>query len=417
MLAPTLAGGTPMTAPASPPDTETRRATITATIDRASDSLRELSLSIHSQPELCFEEHHAHAVLTAYLEDAGFAVTRGAYDLATAFRATCGSGSPTVAIFCEYDALPGIGHACGHNLIAISGVATALALKEAIGPGEGSIVVFGSPAEEGGGGKVLMIERGALEGVDAALALHPAPGESAWANLIARDEIHVQYHGRNAHAGASPWAGLNALDALVQAYNGISAMRQQMRPTDRVHGVITRGGDKPNIIPDHTAAEFYIRARNAKELEDLRAKVLGCFQGAATATGCTVDVQVVNPTYLDVVTNDVIAERYAENMQRFEVILPSKQSAGGIAGASSDMGNVSYAVPTIHPTFAIPCPPGAGNHTPGFTAAAATPEAHSATIRASKGLAFTALDLYLDPALLAAARAEFARFVVDRSES
>ncbi|MGH2610832.1 MAG: peptidase dimerization domain-containing protein, partial [Tepidiformaceae bacterium] len=216
--------------------------------------------------------------------------------------------------------------------------------------------------------------------------------------------------------GASPWAGVNALDALIQAYNGISAMRQQMRPTDRVHGVITKGGDKPNIIPDHTAAEFYIRSRNAKELEELRAKVLGCFQGAATATGCTVDIQVVNPTYLDVVSNDVMAERYSEAMQMFEVILPPKQAAGGIAGASSDMGNVSYAIPTIHPTFAIPCPPGVGNHTPGFTAAAATPEAHSATIRASKALAFTALDLYLDGSLLAKAKAEFARFTARRTE-
>ncbi|MEX0783459.1 MAG: M20 family metallopeptidase [Dehalococcoidia bacterium] len=399
-----------MATPTSPATLDTRRAAITSTIDRASAGLRELSLAIHSRPELNFEEHQAHALLTDYLAAAGFAVTRGAYDLPTAFRATAGAGSPTIAVFCEYDALPGIGHACGHNLIAISGVATALALKEALGSGEGTVLVLGSPAEEGGGGKVLMLERGALDGVDAALALHPAPGESAWCNLIARDEVHVSYHGRNAHAGASPWAGVNALDALVQAYNSISAMRQQMRPTDRVHGVITKGGDKPNIIPDHTAAEFYIRSRNARELEDLRAKVLRCFEGAAISTGCTVDIRVVNPTYLDVVSNDAMAERYSEAMQMFEVILPPKQGAGGIAGASSDMGNVSYAVPTIHPTFAIPCPPGVGNHTPGFTAAAATPEAHHATIRASKALAFTALDLYFDPHLLEQAKSEFAAF-------
>lgn len=406
-----------MVMPTSAITVESRRAAITASIDNASAGLRELSLSIHANPELCFEEHHAHAALTEYLAGAGFTVSRGAFDLPSAFQASYGSGAPTIAVFCEYDALPGIGHACGHNLIAISGVATALGLKAALAPGEGTIRVLGSPAEEGGGGKVLMLQRGAVDGVDAALALHPAPGDTAWANLIARDEVHVQYRGRNAHAGAAPWAGVNALDALIQAYNAISAMRQQMRPTDRVHGVITKGGDKPNIIPDHTAAEFYIRARNAKELEELRAKVLGCFEGAATATGCTIEVQVVNPTYLDVVSNDVMAERYSESMQMFEVILPAKQSAGGIAGASSDMGNVSYALPTIHPTFAIPCPPGVGNHTPGFTAAAATPEAHSATIRASKALAFTALDLFLDPALLAASKAEFARLIADQSQS
>ncbi len=395
-----------MTAPPQAADLDRRRAAIASAIDGASDDLRALSLAIHAHPELNFEEHHAHGVLTDYLEGAGFAVTPGAYEMPTAFAATAGSGSPTIAVFCEYDALPGIGHACGHNLIAISGVATALALKAALRPGEGTVLVLGSPAEEGGGGKVLMIERGALDGVAAALMLHPAPGSSAWANLIARDEVRIRYRGRNAHAGAAPWQGVNALDALIAAYNAISAMRQQMRPTDRVHGVITKGGDKPNIIPDLTEAEFYIRSRSGEELAELRAKVFGCFEGAATTAGCTLEIETPSPTYLDIATNDVMAERYCENMQMLEVIL-SPKDAGGIAGASSDMGNVSYAVPSIHPTFAIPCPPGVGNHTAGFTAAAATPEAHSATLRASKGLAFTALDLFLDPTLLRAAQSEF----------
>lgn len=388
-------------------DLDARKAQAQAAIDDASAALREISLTIHGKPELNFEEHHAHEVLTAYLEAAGFAVERGAYGLPTAFAATAGSGGPTIAVFCEYDALPEIGHACGHNLIAIAGLAAGIALKAALRDGEGTVRVLGSPAEEGGGGKVLMIDRGALAGVDAAMMLHPSPGDGAWANLIAREEIQVDYYGRNAHAGAVPWMGVNALDALIVAYNGISAMRQQMRPTDRVHGVITRGGAKPNIIPDHTSAEFYIRARNTAELEELRGKVMGCFEGAAAATGCRFEYRIPSPTYAEVVTNDVLAEAYCENMQAFEVVLPTKQQqAGGIAGASTDMGNVSYAVPSIHPSFSIPTD--APNHTPGFSAAAATEEAHRATLRAAKALAMTGLDAYLVQGMLDRIRAEFA---------
>lgn len=385
---------------------ESAKESVSGVVDGLGAELREVSLSIHGEPELNFEEHHAHALLTGCLEAKGFAVTRGAYGLPTAFRAEAGSGPVTAAVFCEYDALPGIGHACGHNLIAISGLAAGIALKEALAPGEGRVVVLGSPAEEGGGGKVLMAERGALEGVDVAMMLHPSPVEGAWANLIAREELAVDYYGRNAHAGATPWEGVNALDALVMAYNAISAMRQQMRPTDRVHGIITRGGAKPNIIPDQTSAEFYVRAKNSRDLEELGAKVRACFEGAATATGCRLELRVPTPTYAEVVTNDILAEAYCENMAAFEVMLPTKaQQAGGIGGASTDMGNVSYMVPTIHPAFAIPTE--AANHTAPFTAAAATEEAHRATLRAAKALAMTALDIYLGSGVLERAQREF----------
>jgi amidohydrolase len=309
-------------------------------------------------------------------------------------------------VFCEYDALPEIGHACGHNLIAISGLATGIGLKAALGEGNGTVVVFGSPAEEGGGGKVLMLERGALEGIDAAMMLHPSPVDAAWAHMVAVERFKVAYHGRNAHAGAFPWEGVNALDAVVMAYNGISVMRQQLRPTDRVHGVITKGGVRPNIIPDHTEAEFYVRAKNVRHLEDAHRKVMACFEAAATATGCTMETEPTGPSYLDVNNNDVMASAYVAHMQEFEMVLPTKAEQGGaIAGGSTDMGNVSYEVPSIHPTFAIPSE--AANHTAGFTAAAASEEAHRATLRASKALALTALDLYLEPGRLAAAHAEF----------
>ena len=384
---------------------ELLRAVAAQVIDEASAELRRISLDIHAHPELNFQEHHAHALLTDYLESKGFEVTRGAYEMPTAFQAVAGSGSPTIAVMCEYDALPGIGHACGHNLIAISGVATALGLKAALGDGSGTIVVLGSPAEEGGGGKVFMIERGAFENVDAAMMLHPTPGDAAWANVIAIQSVEVDYFGRNAHASAFPWMGLNALDAIVMAYNGISVMRQQMRPTDRVHGVITRGGLKPNIIPDHTSAEFFVRAKNPGELEDVKAKVKGCFEAAALATGCRLEYRETNRPYTDLINNDQMAGTYAGHLSDLGAVSASREQSLSSVAASTDMGNVSYAVPAIHPMFGIPSM--AGNHTPGFTDAAATPEAHQATIRASKALAMTALDLYLRPELMAAAKAEF----------
>jgi amidohydrolase len=250
-----------------------------------------------------------------------------------------------------------------------------------------------------------MIEAGALDGVEAAMMLHPSPGDMAWANVIAIEQYRIFYQGRNAHASAAPWEGANALDAVVTAYQSISLMRQQLRPTDRVHGVITEGGLKPNIIPDRTSAEYYIRARNARELDELRAKILPCFEAAATATACTVTIEPQGLPYTDLVNNDALCETYAENMATLELQLPAKAQSLAGPGASTDMGNVSYVVPSIHPMFGIPTE--AANHTPGFTAAAASPEAHRAMLRASTALALTALDCYLKPALLETAKEEF----------
>ncbi len=385
--------------------TDTAKERARLAIEAADADLRQISLDIHSHPELNFEEHHAHEVLTSYLEARGFQVTRGAFGMPTAFSAIAGSGSPTIAILCEYDALPEIGHACGHNLIAISGVAAGLGVKAGLEAGQGTVIVLGSPAEEGGGGKILMIERGAFNGVDAAMMLHPSPNSSAWGNLIALQQLQVDYHGRNAHAGSNPWTGVNALDAMVLAYSSISAMRQQIRPTDRVHGVITKGGVKPNIIPDHTSAEFYIRSATVGQLDELRTKITGCFEGAATATGCRLELTPVGAPYSEVITNDILAEAYCENMERFEVRLSSRAESSGLRGASTDMGNVSHVVPSIHPMFAIPTE--AANHTPGFTVAAATREAHVATLKAATGLAMTALDVLTRREVLDAARREF----------
>jgi amidohydrolase len=376
-------------------------------IDQVSEDLRSLSLSIHGTPELNFEEVHAHQVLTDYLEGNGFAVERGAYEMPTAFRAVAGSGSPIVAVLCEYDALPGIGHACGHNLIAASGIAAGLALKEVVGDGNGTVVVLGSPAEEGGGGKVFMVERGAFEGVDAAMMLHPTPGDAAWPNIIAIQTLEVEYFGKNAHAAAFPHQGVNALDALVLAYNAVSLLRQQLTSDVRVHGVIRHGGDKPNIIPDHTAAEFYLRARDDRGLEELKRRVLACFEGAATATGCRLEHRWVGKPYSNMATCNPLAEAYVENARSIGKQLPAR-GAGPLDAipGSTDMGNVSHVVPSIHPMFGIHTR--AGNHTPEFTAAAATPEAHDAMLTAAKAMAMTALDVLFRPDLREAAKEDFA---------
>ncbi len=391
------------------PDLASRKATARQAIQAASAQLREISLDIHSHPELDFKEHHAHGLLTDYLAAAGFSVMPGACGMPTAFTAVAGSGGPTIAVLCEYDALPGIGHACGHNLIAVAGLAAGVALKQALPAGAGTIIVMGTPAEEGGGGKQLMIDAGAFEGVDAALMLHPGPTDTVWFTAPALHGLEVEFHGKNAHAGMLPWEGINALDAMVNAYVAVSTLRQQIRPTDRVHGVITDGGLKPNIIPDRAAAEFYVRSSTLGRLEELKKRVVSCFEGAAIASGCELELRWLASPYADMVVNNPMAEAYRQNFVDLGGVVPTREMPIGGGGGSTDMGNVSYVVPSIHPFFAIPTQPGGANHTAGFTASAALPEAHENAMRAAKALALTALDLYGDASLLYAAKADFAR--------
>ena len=372
-------------------------------IDEASAGLRALSLDIHSHPELNFEEVHAHQVLTEYLDGQGFEVVRGAYTMPTAFKAVAGSGGPTIAVLSEYDALPGIGHACGHNLIAIAGVGAGIGLRAGLEGVPGTVVILGSPAEEGGAGKQVLIEQHAFDGIDAALMAHPAPADSATPKVQALQQLRVEYFGKNAHAAAMPWNGVNALDALVAGYNAVSMLRQQIRPTDRVHGVFTHAGVKPNIIPDYAAAEFYVRSATMAELADLKKRVEAALESGGIATGCGVEVHWEGRPYTDLVSNDPLASRYCAHME--ELGLP----VGKIPwfGASTDMGNVSYVVPTIHPMFGIPSDPMNANHTAPFTEAAATEEAHERTIRVAKAMARAAYDAIADPALMAQVKADF----------
>jgi amidohydrolase len=386
------------------PDVDAAKRAALQAIDNASDDLRALSLDIHAHPELNFEERHAHQVLSDFLEQRGFAVERSAYALDTAFAARSGDGAPTLAVLCEYDALPGIGHACGHNLIAIAAVAAGLGAREALVSAAGTIVVLGSPAEEGGGGKIDLIEHDAFAAVDAAMMLHPGVVSGAWPGISAIRTIEVEYFGRNAHAGAHPWDGVNALDALIMAYNGISVLRQQLPTSARVHGIITAGGDKPNIIPGHTAAEFYVRESDDTRLEALQQRVMACFEAAATATGCRLEYHWASRSYSNLTTNDPMAEAYQRNARDLGRELPDRDHS--FAGGSTDMGNVSHLVPSIHPMYAIETD--AGNHTIEFTQAAATEAAHNETLLAAKALALTAIDLFTDPALLRRAKEQFA---------
>ncbi len=386
-------------------------AVLDQTIDDASDALRALSVSIHEQPELAFEERHAHATLTSFLEERGFAVDRGAFGLETAFRATYGEGDPQIAILCEYDALKNIGHACGHNLIAASGVASALALKEALAPGDGTVVVLGSPAEEGGGGKILMIEAGAFEDIDAAMMLHPTGGRPEVEGVVltnwqaqATANFTLEYSGRAAHAAAGPWAGRNALDAVIQAFVNVSMLRQQIRPTARIHGIITEGGEATNVIPRRAAARFGVREATIADLERLLPRVRACFEAAAASTGCELELTQGARGYSELRTNQAMAARYAAHAEDGGL---RAVTAVTDSGGSTDMGNVSLVVPSIHPMFGIASE--AGNHNEGFTDAAGTPAAHGQMLSAAKALAHTAYELFTDPELLDASREEFER--------
>ena len=377
------------------------------TIDAASESLRALSMDIHSHPEENYEEVHAHAALTSFLSDAGFDVTPSAYGMETAFEATKGSGGPTIAVLCEYDALPGIGHACGHNLIAISGAAAGLAVANALEREgvDGTVRVLGSPAEEGGGGKIRLIDEGAFEDVGAAMMIHPGTGDIVYPFVLAIDTGFVEFRGKNAHAAGAPWEGRNALDALVLAYQAIALLRQQSHPTVRIHGKIHHGGEKPNIIPDYAQAEFYVRAPQEGRLNEMIKRVEDCFAGAALATSCEWSVEWQGPRYSNMANNRPLAEAYGRRWLDLGVQAMDLDGSKEGSFGSTDMGNVSHVVPSIHPMYNIPHE--SGNHTAQFTAAASSAEGHGLTLTATKAMAHTALDWLTDPDLRDRTLADF----------
>lgn len=380
------------------------KARASARVDAERAALVELSTRIHSHPELCFEEHRAAGWLCDYLESRGLTVERRAYGLDTAFAARAGSGEPRVAVLCEYDALPGIGHGCGHNVIAAAGAGAGVALAAVIAESGGSVVVLGTPAEEGGGGKVIMGREGAFADLAAAMMIHPASLELIEMNVLAISAIEVEYRGRAAHAAAAPHAGINALDGLVTAYQAIAQLRQHIRPSERIHGIITDGGQKPNIVPEHAAGLFYVRAADARRLEKLRQRVHNCFQAGALASGAEVQTRRSGEDYSDMWTNPALAAAYEANLngigRRVEHHPPEHISG------STDMGNVSKLAPSIHPMVAI-APPQVALHTSEFATWAAAPEGQQGIVDGAKALALTALDVLCTADLRSAARAAF----------
>jgi amidohydrolase len=356
------------------------------------DNILRLSHRIHSKPELAFEEENACAWVCEELAGGGMKVERGICDLPTAFLARAGSGPLHVAFCAEYDCLPGIGHACGHNMIAAMAAGAGLAAAEAADDVGLTVSVVGTPAEEGGGGKILLLERGAFRGVHAAMMAHPAPMEMLEANIIAASIFDVHYTGKEAHAAAFPELGINAADALTIAQTSIGLLRQHIRPTHRVHGIVTKGGDAPNIVPAHTSASYIVRAQNLEELKELRSKVDRCFQAGALATGAKLEFRGGERPYAEMHYDHEMGVLYKKNAESLGRQFPDPGPVGARMSASTDMGNVSLALPSIHPMIGINSLP-AVNHQPEFTAHCISADADRAVLDGALALAWTAIDL------------------------
>ncbi|KAL8290218.1 hypothetical protein RQP46_003157 [Phenoliferia psychrophenolica] len=375
--------------------------TLEKAIDGLDGELRKLSMTIHDNPEIAWKEFKTHDVLCDFMQSHGFKVTRHAYGLETAWEATFehGSGGPVVGFNSEM-----IGHACGHNLIAIAGVAASLGVAAALKKHNvaGKIILLGVPAEEQDGGKINMINAGAYKPMGACFMLHPAPYNTVGSSL-AIAECVVEYTGHTAHAAAAPWEAINAQDAAVLAYNNISALRQQTHPTHRIHGIIINENWVQNVIPGSSKIVFAVRAPTMAEVEVLKVKVANCFEAAALATGCDYKKNWVM-SYADLRNNRGLIDVYQDFMKtRYETRFPIGTDLGG----STDFGNVSYEVPALHPMFQIPCGPGEGNHTIGFTAAAALPESHQLTLKAAKGISVASWKFLTDKEYAASVKHEF----------
>jgi amidohydrolase len=374
-------------------------------VDRLANELDALSRRIHQHPELGYQEVKACGWLSEFLERHGFAVERGVGGVETAFRATIGTGGPTIAILCEYDALPAIGHACGHNVIAAAGAGAGAALatvRDRLPAGR--IQVIGTPAEEGGGGKVKLIRAKVFDGVDAAMMIH---GFDRWImhqDLLGIVRCGLEFTGKAAHASADPWEGVNALDAVIQTFNNVSMLRQQIRPEARIHGIVTNGGAAANIIPEFASATFYVRAADLDDMWALQKRVIACAEGAARATGCTLRVvEQRDNTYEPMKRNRTLLDLFRANARTFGVVeSPESRERMG----SSDVGNVSQILPTIQPMVQI-APPGTPIHSRAFEEAAVKPPARDGMLTAAKVMAMTTCDLLENPGLVKDARREF----------
>ena len=394
-----------MTDPSWPDKLEELKTRAAAHIDELMPGLKELSLKIHEWAELKFQEHKSSALLADFLEERGFTLTRNAAGLETAFAARRGSDRPHIGFVSEYDALPGVGHGCGHNLIAITGVGAGLALRDLQENGllPGSVSVFGAPAEEGGGGKITMVDQGLFKDVDAAMMVHPAPINMPDTGSLAVISFKVEFHGKTAHAAANPELGVNALEAIIQTFVLINGLRQHIPSDQRIHGIITNGGEAANVIPDYTSGEFMVRSPNMENVEKTFERVEQCVAGAAAATGCTYTI-TSEFGYREMNPNRVLRELFDKNMARLgrgylDGFEPSRIS-------STDMGNISQVVPAIHPYLGLDVPDFSW-HSTVVHEAAITDSAWLMAADGAKALAFTAVDVLSEPGKMDEVRRAF----------
>jgi len=361
-------------------------------IDKNAETLISVSHEIHDHPEQNYEEIFASELLTRTANGNGVPVELGAFDCSTGFSGDVGTG-PTVCIMSEYDALPDIGHGCGHNIIAAAGLGAAIALASIAGNSGGRVRYLGTPAEEGGGGKILMARNGALEGIDLAMMVHPADADLATIDAIALQQLLVEYTGQESHAAAAPHLGRNALDAAVLGYMAVATLRQHILPTERIHGIFLKSGEKPNIVPREASTEWYVRSDNVTSLAALKPRVLASLESGAHACGCAVSHEWIGTAYADMVTNNTMGTMYAHNALRLGRTVTDPRQGGRRVVGSTDMGNVSHLVPSIHPMIAS-APSGTSIHTKQFAQFARSPLADKAVLDGAKAMAMTAIDFW-----------------------
>jgi amidohydrolase len=381
-------------------------------IDAVAHQLIEVSHDIHAHPEQNFAETYAAELLTRTASELGLSTERNMYGCETGFSGEVGTG-PTVCVMSEYDALPDIGHGCGHNIIAAAGLGAAIGLAVVAPRAGGRLRYLGTPAEEGGGGKLVMARNGALEGVDIAMMVHSADADLTTIDAIALQQLVVEYSGEAAHAAAAPERGRNALDAAVLGYMAVAALRQHILPSERIHGIFTRAGEKPNIVPRDAAMEWYVRSDTVTTLSALKPRVLAALQSGASACGCGFSHEWVDTPYADMVTNNNLSSMYIANASQ----LGRAVSVPGVNGrrvvGSTDMGNVSHLVPSIHPMIAS-APVGTAIHTVEFARQSITPMADKAVIDGAKAMAMTAIDFWTSPDQQRAIAKEFAEANADK---
>lgn len=378
-------------------------------INENETKFKNISIYIGENPELGHEEFKACKILTDTLKEHDFHVEIGICDLPTAFKATYDSGKegPVIGYMAEYDALPELGHACGHNLIGTMGIAAGIGLSKVLAETGGKVIVYGTPAEETKGGKVTMAEAGLFEELDVAMMVHPLDNYMKSGDSLAMDAIQFEFFGKSAHAAASPHLGINALDAVLHTFNSINALRQHIKPDARIHGVITEGGKAANIVPDYAVAQFYVRAGKREDVNILVEKVKKCAEGAALQTGATVKSSFYEFSYDDMITNKALSNVFTNQLVLLgveEVDIHEQRDGSG----SLDMGNVSQVVPSIHPYVKI-CNEAYACHTHEFREAAMSDQGRDAMMLGAKSMALTGLEILTNKELLATIKEEFSR--------